>query len=282
MRSHFAKLPLPVPPKLDSAVSTSPPPERIKRFKPELFPHSLQGRYDHDHAQDPCPSSNGRLSDDTTHGDPGRDVSKPKPRPEPVPEHASSSDALPEEDVALCLVMLSRNWWKARNAEAADDGGGDDVYNDVDDSDEEDETLCLTRSRSRGEYRCETCNKCFRSYQALGGHRAGHTNSNYAITKGANRRIFQCPYCYRVFDSGQALGGHKKVHHLHSSNTNSKNDDSVSVFTDKSPTDLLNLTALPEEEDGEVVSELELEPSPEPNGNEEMSRPIKRRISRLQ
>ncbi|KAK4799917.1 hypothetical protein SAY86_025282 [Trapa natans] len=212
MRSHFAKLPL--PPKL----STFLPTEEIRS---ELLPQS------HTHEN--------KYLDHHTHHDSFRSSSKSKSKvlfhQEPLPtEHASynSDSALSVEDVALCLMMLSRNWWKlARNDNASsehenEDGGGgqEDDYEE-----EEEETFgsLMSRSRSRsrspGEYRykCVTCSKCFRSYQALGGHRSSHTgSSNYAITTGTdNRKSFECPYCDRVFDSGQALGGHKKVHYDH-------------------------------------------------------------------
>ncbi|CDP09473.1 unnamed protein product [Coffea canephora] len=123
---------------------------------------------------------------------------------EPV---SSISDTTTEEVVAYCLMMLSRDKWKKE--------------------DNEEEAM--------GKYRCETCNKAFRSYQALGGHRASHKrikahNSNSTEEEVAGvetgnaasaaavssvvveEKIHECPVCYRIFSSGQALGGHKRSH----------------------------------------------------------------------
>ncbi|XP_039063775.1 zinc finger protein ZAT4-like [Hibiscus syriacus] len=82
---------------------------------------------------------------------------------------------------------------------------------------------------SRGKYRCEKCNKVFKSYQALGGHRASHKKTkpyspathetvleteNMGTTSRSitDKKIHECPVCFRVFSSGQALGGHKRSH----------------------------------------------------------------------
>ncbi|CBI16586.3 unnamed protein product, partial [Vitis vinifera] len=79
---------------------------------------------------------------------------------------------------------------------------------------------------SRGKYKCETCNKVFRSYQALGGHRASHKKikacapikevefepENASNPCLADAKIHECPVCFRKFTSGQALGGHKRSH----------------------------------------------------------------------
>ncbi|XP_038683087.1 zinc finger protein ZAT1-like [Tripterygium wilfordii] len=87
-----------------------------------------------------------------------------------------------------------------------------------------------TTATKRGSYRCNTCKKLFRSYQALGGHRASHKKMKGIVIKdeeaesedeegsgsggGADEVVggFKCPFCDKVFESGQALGGHKKVH----------------------------------------------------------------------
>ncbi|KAL3537039.1 hypothetical protein ACH5RR_000405 [Cinchona calisaya] len=144
---------------------------------------------------------------------------------------SSISDTTPEEDVAYCLMMLSRDKWKkeedSKNKNCYDLG----VV----------KKLTKNRRTSRGKYRCEDCNKVFRSYQALGGHRASHKRikaliSNYSTEEPgvgkmetgeedaiANNAVFssviveekkmhECPVCYRVFSSGQALGGHKRSH----------------------------------------------------------------------
>ncbi|WOL07432.1 zinc finger protein ZAT5 [Canna indica] len=95
-------------------------------------------------------------------------------------------------------------------------------------------------------YECKTCNKCFPSFQALGGHRAGHKkpklaamaaeekktaliegvtlrasmNSLSTSFAGASQnnyyikvnKIHECSLCGSEFSSGQALGGHMRRH----------------------------------------------------------------------
>ncbi|KAJ0961976.1 hypothetical protein J5N97_029804 [Dioscorea zingiberensis] len=136
------------------------------------------------------------------------------------PEPASSvSDTTTEEDVALSLMMLSRDSWSRSDASDSSDG------------DEEDEPASApVRSSPRSRFQCGTCKKVFRSYQALGGHRASHKKESKdsakqskasipnsqiheAESSDANAdRIHECPVCFRVFSSGQALGGHKRSH----------------------------------------------------------------------
>ncbi|GAV62032.1 zf-C2H2_6 domain-containing protein [Cephalotus follicularis] len=159
------------------------------------------------------------------------------PEPEPV---SSISDATTEEDVAFCLMMLSRDKWKRKElAQQAkeeqedhdddnDDDEDDDEERSMEDTDQSDE-LKFCRTGSRGKYKCDTCNKVFKSYQALGGHRASHkkikvntpsyqpefepqnagTSGSGSMTK---KKVHECPVCFRVFSSGQALGGHKRTH----------------------------------------------------------------------
>ncbi|XP_062001336.1 zinc finger protein ZAT4-like [Rosa rugosa] len=158
--------------------------------------------------------------------------------PEPV---SSISDATTEEDVAFCLMMLSRDKWKKQDKqqEDQDEDAEVELYRSLDDSDESEEQLIKfqkTKS-SRGKYKCETCKKVFKSYQALGGHRASHKKIKAAAAAAANpnpnrivyepepdpkinhnagsssfAKTHQCPVCFRVFSSGQALGGHKRSH----------------------------------------------------------------------
>nr|GME10721.1 zinc finger protein ZAT9-like [Ipomoea batatas] len=99
-------------------------------------------------------------------------------------------------------------------------------------------------------FKCTTCNKCFSSHQALGGHRSSHnkfrlsvqntiddeqtntasapatipvpspvqnpqtvanTNENIINSPNATSK-YQCGVCNKVFATGKALGGHKKCH----------------------------------------------------------------------
>ncbi|KAL6320260.1 hypothetical protein AAG906_005337 [Vitis piasezkii] len=110
----------------------------------------------------------------------------------------SDVDDFSAEDAAQLLVLLSREKWTR----------GKEVDNE--ELMKEDNFTII--------YRCETCNKGFQSYQALGGHRASHKKlkiesdeEDIAPSKG-NQRTFKCPFCFKVFESGQAMGGHKKVH----------------------------------------------------------------------
>lgn len=69
-------------------------------------------------------------------------------------------------------------------------------------------------------YECKTCDRGFTSFQALGGHRAGHNKPNKDVnepsgpTKGPNKghKVHECSICGSEFTSGQALGGHMRRH----------------------------------------------------------------------
>lgn len=168
-------------------------------------------------------------------------------------ESASSvSDTTREEDVAFCLMMLSRDKWKEENInnllydhdqdddEDEEDDEEDENNEDDDGYESEEKSLKKSNNKVRGRYKCETCEKVFRSYQALGGHRASHKKIklNNCENKNKNnnnnnddeaeqlevqhvvvveKKIHECPVCFRVFASGQALGGHKRTHVIGSS-----------------------------------------------------------------
>ncbi|XP_057743811.1 zinc finger protein ZAT9-like [Arachis stenosperma] len=107
---------------------------------------------------------------------------------------SSASDATTEEDIALWLMMLSRdtgNNWKINHKininieeqeleeEDYDEEDEDEEEEEEDEGEESDEyEVVKNKAKSNkvrgGRYKCETCNKVFRSYQALGGHRASH------------------------------------------------------------------------------------------------------------
>ena len=156
------------------------------------------------------------------------------PPPDPEQPASSVSYAATEEDVAMSLVMLSRDSWaRARSgpehhwgpaasseAEQNNGGGGADEAERDQDHDV---------ARPRGRHQCGACRKVFRSYQALGGHRASVKKGKggcvpvpptppAAPPSSKSRRveaapaIHECPFCLRVFESGQALGGHKRTH----------------------------------------------------------------------
>ncbi|KAG6431040.1 hypothetical protein SASPL_109115 [Salvia splendens] len=128
---------------------------------------------------------------------------------------SSISDTTPEEHVAHCLMMMSRDTWHRRY-------------------DKEDEEKVIVKNK----YRCEECKKLFRSYQALGGHRASHKK-----IKVGGIKIHHCPFCHRIFSSGQALGGHKRSHFIQNSSTISQ------VFSID-----LNLPAPVDEDEGTQIA----------------------------
>ncbi|TMW83589.1 hypothetical protein EJD97_001249 [Solanum chilense] len=191
---------------------------------------------------------------------------------EPV---SSISENSPEEDVAHCLMMLSRDKWNKN--EQVDFYSDEEFKEEISAEDSGGEVKVTTKSsRGRGKYRCETCNKFFRSYQALGGHRASHKKiklSNDVIESAANNnnnnavveeKIHQCPVCYRVFPSGQALGGHKRSHTIGAGVSTS-----VTVLPPPAPaklelsrtggTSLIDLNFPPPmEDDDEIISQVEV------------------------
>lgn len=189
---------------------------------------------------------------------------KPEQEPEPL---SSVSDTTPEEDVALCLMMLSRDIWMrdGSDADSEEENYEEDrragEAEEVEGEEEEAEELKFRRRR-RSKYQCGTCKKVFRSYQALGGHRASHkkirgcstptvpsplptaTNGRDSIPDNVGpadqHRIHQCPVCLRVFRSGQALGGHKRSHVTGSASASISVSVSLSVsgsasFVDAAP-----------------------------------------------
>ncbi|KAL1548666.1 zinc finger protein ZAT4-like [Salvia divinorum] len=121
---------------------------------------------------------------------------------------SSISDTTPEEHVAHCLMMMSRDTWHSHRR-----------Y-DEEEEEEESKEIVMKKNKFRGKYRCEECNKLFRSYQALGGHRASHKKIKVGAPSPVavgGVKIHQCPFCHRIFSSGQALGGHKRSHFVQNS-----------------------------------------------------------------
>ncbi|KAM0877691.1 hypothetical protein ACQ4PT_035327 [Festuca glaucescens] len=156
-------------------------------------------------------------------------------RAAPDPEPASSvSDATREEDVAMSLVMLSRDsWtrsrsepeprWARASSEAEQNGSRVNVFdgeNDEYDVAGEARYGKAMAARPRVRHQCGACKKVFRSYQALGGHRASVKKGKGGCVPAAAGQAYgadapvvhECPFCFRVFGSGQALGGHKRAH----------------------------------------------------------------------
>ncbi|XP_065859990.1 zinc finger protein ZAT9-like isoform X2 [Euphorbia lathyris] len=150
---------------------------------------------------------------------------------EPEQPVSSISDTTTEEDVAFCLMMLSRdNKWRKKTEKLSQ---AKHELEEEEETEESEESKSF-KTKSKGKYKCETCNKVFKSYQALGGHRASHkklrlhnpshneteldtenaVTSSSAVVVPPVKKIHECPYCLRVFSSGQALGGHKRSHNL--------------------------------------------------------------------
>lgn len=136
---------------------------------------------------------------------------------------SSISDTTPEEHVAHCLIMLSRDKWEKEEREYLQEQEQQQEEDDgVDICEDSGVAKMMKNNKYRGKYRCEACNKLFRSYQALGGHRASHkkikaaavekNGGSKASTAAVEAKIHQCPFCDRNFSSGQALGGHKRSH----------------------------------------------------------------------
>ncbi|XP_077210576.1 zinc finger protein ZAT5-like [Tasmannia lanceolata] len=123
------------------------------------------------------------------------------------------SETTEEEELANCLILLAQ-------------GGNRDF---------ESRLVEGQRERIIG-YECKTCNRCFPSFQALGGHRASHKKPKAAnVVVGENEdqflgpslqlskqiipynnnnksRVHECSICGSEFSSGQALGGHMRRH----------------------------------------------------------------------
>ncbi|XAR66332.1 hypothetical protein NMG60_11012523 [Bertholletia excelsa] len=83
-------------------------------------------------------------------------------------------------------------------------------------------TTSVAASNSRV-FECKTCGRQFRSFQALGGHRASHKKPRF-VKQGAKPsqqqaeppkpKTHECSICGLEFAIGQALGGHMRRHRL--------------------------------------------------------------------
>ncbi|XP_031130001.1 zinc finger protein ZAT6-like [Ipomoea triloba] len=141
-----------------------------------------------------------------------------------------------ERYLALCLIMLARGEDPSRHRDAPPEAKV--VI-------KEKETLLLppppqaaaAEAPHEQLYKCSVCNKCFHSYQALGGHKASHRKLNSATASDDNNnpspsnsaaggggashssvlnptgRAHECNICHKSFPTGQALGGHKRRHY---------------------------------------------------------------------
>lgn len=254
MRSHFAKL----PPRLPPAALTPSSSLSLSTHQQQQHQHQHRGKPRtsvppaardraatvHDRGSDTEPSRRRGKRDRSglrrrrDGGSAARADAFSNADVEQTVSSVSETETLSEADVALCLIMLSRDKWPKRARTEADEH-----------EDDGDDSVSVTQMDSRAgssrpKYRCETCNRGFGSYQALGGHRASHKKMSDE-SRNHKRLAFECPYCHKVFDSGQALGGHKKVHN-----------------------EAITVTAKKSKDCGESSIDLNL-PAPEGNGEEE-------------
>ncbi|XP_058739487.1 zinc finger protein ZAT9-like [Vicia villosa] len=197
-------------------------------------------------------------------------------------EPGSSVSDTTEEDVAFCLMKLSRDKWDRQNEqyeeyaeeeeiddddedpEIEEDEEEEEIDRSLEESDESQELIKVNKSNNKvrkGKYKCETCNKVFKSYQALGGHRASHKKikTNITIEESSpefdvvEKKVHECPVCLRVFNSGQALGGHKRTHVMHGSTTST----TIPIFSTKKVGKSVIDLNLPAPIDEDEVSQIE-------------------------
>ncbi|XP_020208777.1 zinc finger protein ZAT5 [Cajanus cajan] len=146
-----------------------------------------------------------------------------------------------DEDMANCLILLAQG----RHHVTAPASRHDDNENNNDNNDDNKSTRLYL-------YQCKTCNRCFPSFQALGGHRASHKkprqngtfseavttfennieenindrydpttsttlslkipNTSTGTVSTTKAKAHECSICGAEFSSGQALGGHMRRH----------------------------------------------------------------------
>ncbi|KAG2710167.1 hypothetical protein I3843_04G013400 [Carya illinoinensis] len=277
MRSHLAKLPIPPKPTVQqhdnsfAAESTLLSPSQSSSSSLN-FPSPMQSyRSLNRDVLSLVPNSDKESDADSQPISPTRRISKrrretvaPLVKSPLEPELISSvSDTFSEEDVAMCLLMLSRGKWPRAKEEVQHEG--EDI------GDDHSLRLNHTRTRPQAKFKCQTCKKAFPSYQALGGHRANHKKTKNQLheenledgkDRGSGRgrgrshghgrfeqRVFECPFCFKVFESGQALGGHKKVHF---SNLGNARSSSVVRFGDN----MIDLNQPAQMEEDDEASQL--------------------------
>ncbi|OWM79444.1 zinc finger protein ZAT9-like [Punica granatum] len=247
MRSHLAKFQLPPAPKPQPEPSQSP--ATVQSANSELSSIAISDPTVHDDRESDTESRKIIMNPDKTTGlqlkrsKRGRRLASYKPMPVDAPEYVSSEStsqlALSDEEVARCLLLLSiGNSSRGPIAKKEPKEAVDETELSEEEEEEKGESFCAkwkqTRA-TRSKFKCKVCKKIFRSYQALGGHRASHghgttsakdtrrinhqrdSNNKKADQRDPdresnNRKIFKCPFCDKVFESGQGLGGHKKVH----------------------------------------------------------------------
>ncbi|EYU33551.1 hypothetical protein ABFS82_01G096300 [Erythranthe guttata] len=236
MRSHYATLPLPPktpqrqelsepppPPPPPSSESTSSDERESSTGEKSSLSYGLRGN----------PRKSYRLVDPEFY-DVGSDASETestrvRSKRAKVTTAAAATELGIEEELALCLVMLSRDVWASS-----------------------------TESRtSQKVHRCESCDRVFKSSQGLGSHRASHnkttttknTISSSDYDGGCQKKpeiaiVYKCSFCDKIFGSYQALGGHKRSHYF----------PSRDKFEEPAAAIDLNVPASMEDEEGEFAA----------------------------
>uniref|UniRef100_A0A8I6WQE0 C2H2-type domain-containing protein n=2 Tax=Hordeum vulgare subsp. vulgare TaxID=112509 RepID=A0A8I6WQE0_HORVV len=130
----------------------------------------------------------------------------------------------------MSLVMLSRDSWTRSRSDPEPRWASEanDVAHLLDEGEDGRDVAgeayyaeaAAVHVHPRARHQCGACKKVFRSYQALGGHRASvKKGKGGCVPPPAGKAcradapiVHECPFCFRVFGSGQALGGHKRAH----------------------------------------------------------------------
>ncbi|XP_021686987.2 zinc finger protein ZAT9 isoform X2 [Hevea brasiliensis] len=237
MRSHLVKLPLPPKPisshQAEAPSSKSPSPSLSASSLNYPFSETPMQSYrsvNHQLSSISKPNfatlQDGESETESPKNATRRRSKRPRKSVEKVAESVVNVTELTEQvssisDVAMCLLMLSRD--KRTTKEVV----GHYMEDEADDE-YEDESFGTIRlgSKTKGKYWCDACKRSFRSYQALGGHKASHkkikthlkgeyeeeegnrsgrVNDNNDGVVGIERRMFKCPFCDKIFESGQAL-----------------------------------------------------------------------------
>ncbi|XP_050898111.1 zinc finger protein ZAT9 [Lathyrus oleraceus] len=220
---------------------------------------------------------------------------------------SSSSDITTEEDIAFCLMLLSRdnnNNWRSRTQTQTqqhnyqyhdqeqhhyyvDEDEDEDDEEEVEEMEEEEESEAESEElkplkKVRGRYKCDTCNKVFRSYQALGGHRASHKKTKLVagdstsqhdekinienVNVNVEKKIHECPVCFREFSSGQALGGHKRTHGIGTSSASASTSTTTIAAVTAAATTNVEVVVRSSAKFGDSLLDLNL-PAPMDDGD---------------
>ncbi|CAI9766339.1 unnamed protein product [Fraxinus pennsylvanica] len=175
-----------------------------------------------------------------------------------------------EEDMANCLILLAKGHTRKPSEPPASAASASN------------KTAAVAAAVEV--YQCKTCNRCFPSFQALGGHRASHkkpkpttlqqnpqnvrfnydhstilslqiSSKNSGCNPQNKSRIHLCTICGAEFNSGQALGGHMRRHRAPPLATVAPDSSHEESKEAKKPRNLLSLDLnlpAPEPEDDDL------------------------------